>query len=122
LANSRAIKFTTDPPDTFFGIQEFKGSITANSWLEISPNPFRQITDIRYQITDSEYQALELKIYDVSGRSVKTFQLPTSDLLSSNVVRWDGKDNTGKKVAEGVYFVRLQSTNLHITKKVILVD
>ena len=124
LANNRAIKFTTDPPDTFYGIREFKYSVATNCWLDISPNPFKLITDIRYEIHDTGYamRDISLKVYDISGRLVKSFQLPTSDLLSSNLVRWDGVDNTGKKAAEGVYFVRLQAVNLNITKKVILVN
>ena len=120
LANNRAIKFTTDPPDTFFAIQEFKNSHTTNSWLEISPNPFKQITNIRCQITDHRHA--ELKVYDASGRMVNDLSGQLSVIGHPISVRWDGKDHTGKKVAEGVYFVRLQTANLSITRKVILVD
>jgi len=122
LANNRAIKFTTDPPDTFTAVGELEKNPVMNQILEIYPSPFNQITDIRYEIPDEEHQRPELKIYDISGRLVKSFQLPTSHLLSSNSVRWDGTDNAGKKVPKGIYFVQLQGSSLSITKKVILVD
>jgi len=122
LTNNRAIKFTTDPPDTFYGIREYKNSVATRCRLNISPNPFSRITDIRYQISDDGYQKPGLKIYDISGRLVKSFQLPTSHLLSSNLVSWDGTDNVGNRVPEGVYFVRLQGIRFNITEKVILIE
>ncbi len=124
LANNRAIKFTTDPPDTFFGIREFKNSAAANSWLEISPNPFRQRLEIRCMIRDpgSTIQDVALGIYDATGRLVRYFNPESSIMNQGSCFWWDGKDNTGKKVAEGVYFVRLQAANVAIARKVILVD
>ncbi len=122
IADGRAIKFTTDPPDTFFGIKEFKNSVAADSWLEVNPNPFRQMTDIRYRITDDDNMTPELKIYDVSGRLVKSFNLESSIQNQESAVRWDGTDNAGKRLPEGVYFVRLQGPYPSLAKKVILVE
>ena len=122
LANGRAIKFTTDPPDTFTAVGELEKNPAMNYLLAIHPNPFSQIIDIRYEIPCGEHQRPELKIYDISGRLVKSFQLPTSHLLSSNSVNWNGTDNAGKKVPKGIYFVRLQTNSQSMTKKVILVD
>jgi hypothetical protein len=134
LAASRAIKFTTDPPDTFYGIQEFKNNIITDSWLEINPNPFRQIANIRYMIHDprSTIQNPKLAIYDVSGRLIISFDLESSipglapqsgaGMNHESLFLWDGTDNFGKRVPEGVYFVRLQGPYLHVTEKVILVE
>jgi hypothetical protein len=124
LANGRAIKFTTDPPDTFYGIKEFNNNIAANSWLEVNPNPFAQIAKIRYRIHDTGYTINDptLAIYDVMGRLVKSFNLESSIQNQESAVRWDGTGNTGKRVPKGVYFVRLQGPYLNITEKVILVE
>ena len=49
---------------------------------------------------------VDLKIYDVAGRRVRTLVAgprPTGD----NRVRWDGKDDAGHAVASGTYFARL---------------
>ncbi|MGD8979496.1 MAG: C25 family cysteine peptidase, partial [candidate division WOR-3 bacterium] len=122
LANSRAIKFTTDPPDTFTGITEFKNRVTTDSWLEISPNPFFQITDIRYGIIDENPGNMELKIFDVSGRLVRDFSDRLSVSGHPSSVRWDGRDDVGKRAPEGIYFVRLQGPYLNLAEKVILVE
>jgi hypothetical protein len=124
LADGRAIKFTTDPPDTFFGIKEFKSNTTNGCWLNILPNPFKHKTQIRSSILDTRYviQNPTLRIYDVSGRLVKSFDLESRIQNQESVFWWDGTDGFGKRVPEGVYFVRLQGTHLNITEKVVLVE
>jgi hypothetical protein len=42
-------------------------------------------------------------VYDLAGRRVRT--LPTS-AAEPDVVRWDGRDASGRVVASGTYFVR----------------
>jgi flagellar hook assembly protein FlgD len=51
-------------------------------------------------------QFTELKIYDVTGRLVKNFSLPTSHFSLPTSVVWDGTDDIGRRVPQGVYFVR----------------
>jgi flagellar hook assembly protein FlgD len=60
---------------------------------------------------------MELKIYDVSGRLVRQWDYPT--IRQSDQVTWDGKDISGQQVPAGVYFVRLETSNKSITKKII---
>jgi hypothetical protein len=101
--------------------------------LTCHPNPFRQITDIRYEITDagyqgisgsagstSEYQRPELSIYDVTGRLVQDLSDQLSVIGHPSSVRWNGRDDTGRKVAQGVYFVRFQAKGLERVVKTIL--
>ena len=122
LANNRAIKFTTDPPDTFPGIEEHNQTSTSNSILEIYPNPFRQITDIRYQMQDArcKMQDISLKIYDVSGRLVRSFNLASDFLSLASTISWDGTDDLGRQVTQGIYFIKLESSGFKAIEKVIL--
>jgi hypothetical protein len=133
LANNRAIKFTTDPPDTFTGIKELNSDITPCSWLLISPNPFNRTTNIRYMIhdlgyieelrnSDFEMRKPSIRIYDATGRLVKSFYLESRIENHESSFLWDGTDNIGKKVPEGVYFVRLQGSQFNITEKVVFVE
>jgi len=122
LANNRAIKFTTDPPDTFHGVSELKNGLVTKCWLNISPNPFTGITDIRYQISDTGHQKPGLKVYDVGGRLIRDLSDRLSPIGHPSSVKWDGTDYIGKRVPEGVYFVRLQNTHFNVTKKVILIE
>jgi flagellar hook assembly protein FlgD len=92
--------------------------------LQVTPNPFTQMTDIRYQITDNgtihSDESANLKIYDVSGRLVKDFgQLSVADQKSS--VQWSGDDKAGRNLPCGVYFVTMHAGEYSETKKVLLV-
>ncbi|UCG92587.1 MAG: T9SS type A sorting domain-containing protein [candidate division WOR-3 bacterium] len=89
--------------------------------LEVFPNPFRTKTNIRYQIPDMRYkEGLELKIYDISGRLIKSFLLSNFDFPLSPYVEWDGTDNIGNKLSQGIYFVTLKTGSDCYTEKVIL--
>jgi hypothetical protein len=75
---------------------------------QVTPNPFRHLTDIRYQITDDGYTTAKrnvtLRIYDVFGRLVRDFgQL--SVIRHQLSVRWDGTDDAGHILPAGVYFL-----------------
>jgi len=117
LANNRAIKFTTDPPDTFPGITE--SSRTGDySKIELYPNPFCKQINIRFG-KELRAKGMVLRIYDVSGRVIKNLELPTAYSLLPTSVSWSGTNDLGKKVAAGVYFIRLETEGFHAIEKVI---
>jgi hypothetical protein len=76
------------------------------------PNPFNPSTKINYSIPKSS--VVTLKIYNILGQEVATLV--------------NGYQNTGKyiatfnasQLASGIYFYRLQSGNVSLTKKMIL--
>jgi len=117
LANDRAIKFTTDPPDTFPGIAEDDRTADYSKML-LCPNPFRQIANIKFQIPRAKSQ-ISLKIYDVGGRLIKNFELPTPYSLLPTSVSWNGTNDLGKKVATGVYFIRLETEGFYTIEKIV---
>ncbi|MEO0162716.1 MAG: T9SS type A sorting domain-containing protein [candidate division WOR-3 bacterium] len=84
--------------------------------LEVYPNPFRNRLDIRYQIGDKG-QKISLKIYDVTGRLVKSFNHLT--IRPFNHVVWDGKDDFGRRLPAGVYFCRLEIDETVVATKVV---
>jgi len=91
--------------------------------LDVSPNPFRSVTTIRYSILDSRYliQNITLKIYDATGRLVKSFDPVSSIQNQESLLVWDGRDDSGKNVAPGVYFVILSALERDVSRKVVLV-
>jgi hypothetical protein len=81
------------------------------------PNPVANgLAHISFTI--SEPTKASLKIYDASGRIVKT-------LVNSNLehgvynLNWNGTDDQNNKVAEGIYFYTLQTENNNFTKKLV---
>jgi flagellar hook assembly protein FlgD len=58
-------------------------------------------------------------IYDVQGRRVKALvneTMPAGD----HTIRWDGMDDAGNAVADGVYFANVRAGTVHETAKMIL--
>ena len=70
-----------------------------------SPNPFTSATSIAYSVPTGGGR-VEVTIYDVSGRAVRTL-LDDLRPAGPGQIRWDGLDATGRPVATGVYFARL---------------
>lgn len=110
------------------GIEEKKDQRhkTTDLRLLCYPNPFSTKAEIRFQVSGvgggtNTYHPTptSLNIYDACGRLVRSF--PSSLLSLHSSVTWDGKDNAGNQVENGVYFVRLHSGNYTLKKKVILV-
>ncbi len=83
-----------------------------------SPNPFTAQTSIAYTVPSSG-GAVEMTIYDVNGREVRTLvneRMTPGDRLAY----WDGLDNTGEKVGSGVYFARLDIDGLTACGKLVV--
>ncbi|MDZ7334377.1 MAG: T9SS type A sorting domain-containing protein, partial [candidate division KSB1 bacterium] len=82
------------------------------------PNPFNPVTEIIFSVPKTE--KVSLVIYDMLGRKVKT-------LIDKQVqpgvysVYWDGTDESGVKVATGVYLYRLQARNYSQVRKMVLI-
>ena len=98
--------------------------------LEVYPNPFSKLTNISFdrvhpdRRTHSSYgtsstERIELKIYDVSGRLIRDFLLSIAYSIVPTVISWDGRDYSGHRVPEGIYFIRLSCDSISITQKVI---
>ncbi|MFN8176401.1 MAG: FG-GAP-like repeat-containing protein [bacterium] len=71
------------------------------------PNPFRNNTSIAFDLPRSG--TVELRIYDVSGRLVRTLVGGTERPAGRYRVTWDGKSKQGTPAASGVYFCRLRA-------------
>jgi len=81
------------------------------------PNPFSTRTQIRYQICQEGN--VRLKVYDTQGRLVRSL-VSGKQRPGSYTVVWDGRDEQGRIMANGVYFYRLDVPNFTATKKALL--
>lgn len=81
------------------------------------PNPFNPTTQVSFSLPKAAH--VNLTIYNVLGQQVKTLvdqELPAG----VQTVEWDGTDNTGRTVASGVYFYRLNAADFQATKKMLM--
>lgn len=81
------------------------------------PNPFLSSTAISYKL--NEQADVQITIYDILGREVKKLSA-TNQLAGVHGIRWDAKNDFGKKLAAGVYLYQLRVGNKTLTKKMIL--
>lgn len=76
-------------------------------WAINYPNPFSNVTKISYLLTDVTDDFVEIKIFTVSGRKIRTLREYDPTVMNYRTLEWDGKDDTGEEVANGVYFARV---------------
>lgn len=70
------------------------------------PNPMKNGTTFIFNLTGGSVPtSCKLKIFTVAGRTIKTFDIPAN--IGINQVFWDGRDNDGDYIANGVYFYKL---------------
>ncbi|MCK9995747.1 MAG: T9SS type A sorting domain-containing protein [Candidatus Krumholzibacteria bacterium] len=93
--------------------------VTGIGLLQNAPNPFNPQTTIAFEIP--EKAAVSLRVFDVSGRLVRV-------LIDNEIVErgrhetvWNGRDDTGRNVATGVYFYRLESGPWSEMKRMALI-
>ena len=82
------------------------------------PNPLLSESMIQFDLSgESDVSA---DIYDVAGRRVQSLVTGRYG-AGSHAVRWDGTDANNNRVATGIYFVRVQTGDNAMTRKVVIV-
>lgn len=99
------------------GISDTKAQASTLSMGQNSPNPFSSQTTINYKV--EEAGAINLTIYDISGRRIKTLVKARKPAGTYHVL-WDGRNELGAKVKSGFYISRLSSDNETRTIKMLL--
>ena len=82
-----------------------------------SPNPFYPATEVRFAL--AEAGLVRLTVHDVIGRRVRTL-IDHRMEAGFQAVTWDGRRDGKPRVASGVYFLRLETSGMIVTRKVIL--
>jgi hypothetical protein len=82
------------------------------------PNPFNPVTKIAFDVP-SGGAIVALRIYDVSGRLVRTL-VDGYKPAGTRSVSWYGRDDQGRPVASGIYFYHLTAPSFSERKKMVL--
>jgi flagellar hook assembly protein FlgD len=87
--------------------------------LRVVPNPVRTRATISLRnLSGAPAPALSrLEIADAAGRIVRTL-LPAAGFPARESIEWDGRDDSGRALASGVYFV---SAEEHARGRLVLV-
>lgn len=111
------LKYTPEP---FVGVDEIKTTERTNGQgylLKSFPNPFTRQTIISYQLPT--YGPIRLMVYNISGQVVKVLE---NEKKPAGIYQatWNGRDDKGRPVPSGIYFLRLVSGAYHTVKKTVL--
>jgi len=82
------------------------------------PNPFNPTTNIKFLLPES--QQVTLQIYNISGQLVKTITQNEMYQAGEHVVSWNATDDSGSRVASGMYMYVFRAGSFHKIGKMIL--
>ena len=98
------------------------GKIKATALLPNYPNPFNPETWIPYRLAQDAF--VILTIYDQAGRVVRTLDVGYQSAgfyeNQSKAVHWDGRNEFGETVANGVYFYHLSAGDYSATRRMVI--
>lgn len=101
--------------------------VAAGLELSISPNPLRDTARISYWLAESGPAVLS--IHDALGRTVRRFEQTASGPIRvaengkagvGGSIVWDGRDETGRPVARGLYVMRLSAGGMTRAARVLV--
>ena len=114
-----AVRLLVTSPLTVPGSREGDkdGTPGAAARVSIHPNPFNPSTMISVDLSNGETAAV--RVFDVQGRLVRTLKNGWLG-IGRHDIEWDGCDSRGRRVANGIYFVRVESAGFHCTRKAVV--
>jgi hypothetical protein len=114
-ANGVPFSEAIDLDSTETGVDDV--AVVRTELLQNYPNPFNPRTSIAFSMNLPG--RVDLAVYDASGRKVAVLVAGAVD-AGLHQVTWDGRDDSGRGVASGVYFARMLAGNEHFESKMIL--
>jgi hypothetical protein len=118
LAPGMAVKYTSDPPRMNTGVIEAEaGRVpTRFGFARAARNPFRGAASLAYSLPRAAH--VDLGVYDLGGRRVATL-FSGQRKAGIFTAEWNGRDDAGRSVAQGVYFYRLDADGSTAVQKTV---
>jgi hypothetical protein len=82
-----------------------------------APNPFKPETSISYSVQRNG--TVTIRIYSVGGQLVRSLREEFAT-AGTHEARWNGRDDAGRTVPSGIYFVNVRQGNEGSTTRVVL--
>lgn len=119
--NNGALGFTEEGLFTT-AVEEQDANALAGLSIKVSPNPFRDRTVIRFSGKGAESAINEgsIKIYNATGCLVNSFALSSSFIPHPLSFSWNGTDQSGRKLPDGVYLLVAEIDRVRQSQKLII--
>jgi len=117
LVEAGVIAYFVSPPIyQLTGVEESSGPANADR-LSVEPSLFDGRATIHWQV--SQRGPVAVRIFDNTGRAVRTLACSS---LEPGLAVWDGRDDYGRKLARGTYFIELRTQSRRLTARAVLVN
>jgi len=96
-----------------------QGAQSQSNEVVVFPNPFNPEVTVSFQLEQSSH--VVMGVYDLLGRRVRS--LVNEPVQSAGYFQqiWDGRDNDGRQVASGLYFLAVDINGVIETRKLTLI-
>lgn len=102
-------------------VEEGETLPAAASLMQNFPNPFNPTTTIRYEVMDASAR-LSLVVYDIAGPAgARSWCAARHGSEGPHKVIWNGRDEEGDLVANGVYLYQLRAGQFRQVRRMVLV-
>lgn len=93
--------------------------VAANALGQNYPNPFNPGTVIALSVKDAS-MPLEITVFNTRGQVVRRLHdgIPGKNSIE---LFWDGKDASGRRVSDGIYYYRMRSGDFTETRKMLMI-
>ena len=111
---ARMLGYILDNPAGAENNEGDDSAVSQVNGLQASPNPFNPTTTLHYSVETPGN--VQLTVFNAAGQLVRTL-VNTEATAGTHSVVWNGRDDSGRRVASGVYLVRLiTQTQTHTTR------
>lgn len=99
------------------GIHEAQTNVNHNIIAQNQPNPFSEITMISFHLPRNTH--VKLEVFDMSGKCINTL-LNDFKNEGKHIVSWNGTNETGTRIQNGMYFYKITTDNYIVTNKILI--
>lgn len=85
--------------------------------LEVMPNPMLNKAVISYSLPNPS--VVSLRIFDITGRVVRNL-CQSKYSSGQHLMVWDARDDVGRRLPSGVYFLNLETSGIKLSCKLLL--
>ncbi|MEM0997146.1 MAG: FlgD immunoglobulin-like domain containing protein [Bacteroidota bacterium] len=87
-------------------------------YFRVGPNPFSEVLRVEYYLRD-DVDNFSAKVFNNSGQEVVTLTEGTG-VSGAHQITWQGNDNAGQQLANGVYYLSLWSDDERLASEKVL--
>jgi hypothetical protein len=104
--------------DQYLGVEEITSpGIVVDDKVRLYPNPFSENASITFNLAKAA--KVKVRIYNSIGQLVKTVIDDVCE-AGASMLRWNGRDDEGKRLPSGIYFYSLETEGYKGSGKMIM--